>query len=399
MKSDILLSNVSAIVNKYDAIKKEQGGYFNIFQIAKIDQLEVTVCRVLHDLLNPKGSHYQGNLFLKEFLDVIGFDFSLMDYETVAVYREYAINNNRRIDLFIKTINYSIPIEIKIHAEDQANQCKDYFDYAKTSKLIYITKYGTEPSEKSLGNLSLHKVACFSFEVHIIEWLERCLNLQPILSLAPIREVLIQLIKAIKDFTNQTGDDEMHEIEQLVSTSSESMKNALLITEAVNKSRIVLLKKIFSFFEKNINLKKELVPKDYAFNNYANLEKYYKRNVTRVLPGLHYFCEKSVVGEYDLWFSIELDHHLYAGFYLEHENKKKALSFEELMEILPHLTNVNSDASFIYWQYLSADKGANFFEAGMNENYIRLFDDNYLEQFLMTSLREIERIYGKPLKR
>lgn len=112
MDANLLLSNVSSIVKTHALIKQHTGGYFNIFRIAKIDQLEVTICRVLHDLLNPKGSHSQGDLFLREFVArVLQMDFSEEDYHAVQVDREYRIDGDRRIDLLIKTVNYEIPIE------------------------------------------------------------------------------------------------------------------------------------------------------------------------------------------------------------------------------------------------------------------------------------------------
>lgn len=59
----LLVFNVANIVKTYELIKQSTGGYFNVFRIGKIDESEVAFCRFMHDLLNPKGSHYLGILF------------------------------------------------------------------------------------------------------------------------------------------------------------------------------------------------------------------------------------------------------------------------------------------------------------------------------------------------
>ena len=50
---------------------------------------------------------------------------------TARVYREYMIDENRRIDLVIETNRKFIPIEVKIFATDQPEQCFDYYQEAK----------------------------------------------------------------------------------------------------------------------------------------------------------------------------------------------------------------------------------------------------------------------------
>lgn len=77
MRIEILLAQILAISKQYDLIYQKTGGYFNIFDIANIESNEVTVCRVIYELLNPKGSHYQGDLYLRIFIrDVLKMDFT-----------------------------------------------------------------------------------------------------------------------------------------------------------------------------------------------------------------------------------------------------------------------------------------------------------------------------------
>ena len=121
---DKLLLETAAINKKYTIINQKTGVYFNVFDILGVTADEVDVCKVLFELLNPNGRHCQGDAYLKLFVkEVLRLDgFSEQDYESVQVSREkvYEVSGSkRRIDLFIETLNFRIPIEVKIFAGDQ----------------------------------------------------------------------------------------------------------------------------------------------------------------------------------------------------------------------------------------------------------------------------------------
>ena len=61
-----LLQSVCSIV----APPKEVDEY-NIFSVLEISDKEVIMCRMLADLLNPRGQHGQGAIFLYVFLEYI----------------------------------------------------------------------------------------------------------------------------------------------------------------------------------------------------------------------------------------------------------------------------------------------------------------------------------------
>jgi hypothetical protein len=63
-----LLSQINAISQKHALLAKETGGNFNIFKITDVASKEVIICRVLYDLLSPKGSHNQGIVYLSLFV-------------------------------------------------------------------------------------------------------------------------------------------------------------------------------------------------------------------------------------------------------------------------------------------------------------------------------------------
>ncbi len=84
MSVELLLSEVSHISKKYELINQKTGGYFNIFDIANISNDEVFVCKFIHELINPRGSHYQGYTYLKLFVEnVLSMRFKNSDYKKV----------------------------------------------------------------------------------------------------------------------------------------------------------------------------------------------------------------------------------------------------------------------------------------------------------------------------
>ena len=70
-----LLSKVDVLVSREKAIQDEKykrGDSFNIFKSCGVNHYETTHSSIIAELLNPKGSHGQGGLFLKEFLVATG---------------------------------------------------------------------------------------------------------------------------------------------------------------------------------------------------------------------------------------------------------------------------------------------------------------------------------------
>ena len=150
--------------------KEEQGDFFNIFSILKVERNEVyTHSAMLCELLNPNGSHGMKGSFLKLFIEEIPLqnipDKNELINGTIKVYKEKDIGpikkneeKGGKIDLLIEfpDSNYAIIIENKIDARDQKAQLARYYNYAKKSykknfTLFYLTKYGNEPSEIAKG--------------------------------------------------------------------------------------------------------------------------------------------------------------------------------------------------------------------------------------------------------
>ena len=260
-------NEVKHIHDKYDMLYSYTGKKFNIFSILGIEGREVYICRVICDLLSPNGSHGQKSLYLNLFYEHV-LKFCNIEiatdelFTTATVIRESQTGNGRRIDIVLDTKHTVIGIEVKINAGDQNKQLEDYWkdikNRAKTEDksfyLLYLTKFGSKPSENSLGYLAESSVILISFEKDIMRWLNACLMHQRTIEMASVLEILKQLISTIKKISNQLEDDEEMEIETLLKSNHEYFKsmcrlaNYNLIT-VMNKIKINISNEIFKGIE------------------------------------------------------------------------------------------------------------------------------------------------------
>ena len=379
-----LLSEVGYISKKYDEIYKNTGGYFNIFSIANIGYDEITICRVIKELIDPKGSHYQGAAYLKLFMEcVLKQDFDIEELEHAVVEREKLIVGNKRIDLYIKIPGKaSIPIEVKIYAGDQPSQCCDYFRYAYNSKLYYLTLDGHMPSEKSLAALDPKNVKSISFKKEILEWLTECLKLPETVRMAPIREVLLQFVEILRNLTNKSEGKMENEVLKLIMESKENFKNAEIIMNAVKEAEC----KMYDWYFKALD--KRICEKYPELNIWTEeLDEEYDRNgifyPVRTLKEGHMLC-----------LEIACDSLMYAGFTICDSNEvdiewKDYISQEELITGKWQSTDI-----LIAWKYISCDVEECPDFRNHNEAFYNLLNQNEFEQFIEESMKTIEELMG-----
>ena len=111
----------------------------------------------------------------------------IINKESAVVYREFSIDDNRRIDIVIRTKERLVPIEVKIYAGEQQNQCYDYYQKAINSHLFYLTRFGDFPSDYSANTLTDKQVTAISFSDDILNWLEKCLEQKETIKIAESR--------------------------------------------------------------------------------------------------------------------------------------------------------------------------------------------------------------------
>jgi hypothetical protein len=172
---------------------------YNIFKLLGVNRDEVKNTAFLANLLNPDGSHGQGLLFLKSFLEygienkpdlpALPSDFNQGRW-FVTTEKDIGVG---RFDIFITNwdLRYMYVIENKIDASEQNRQLERYGEWMEKYKmecpmqaLIFLTISGHE-AVSSRG----HKIPCFSYHDDIKAWLE---SIIPSIQAPAVREVVIQ---------------------------------------------------------------------------------------------------------------------------------------------------------------------------------------------------------------
>jgi hypothetical protein len=234
----LLLQHTTEIIKNYDDLYRKTGKKYNIFKIAHISEKELVMCRVIADLLNPKGSHYKGDVYLKLFWDIVSKKMENcpeLNTSNAVITTEYSIEANRRIDIVIEDGFIFVPIEAKIRAGEQKDQIKNYAKYSqkkngeKCIPVLYLTLYG-ESSETAADNEYIN----ISFHEDILTWLGKCLKTNETENTPPVREIIKQLIEAIRLILGYSEDRDMNKaVLDLVLQSEETIRAAAEIENAL----------------------------------------------------------------------------------------------------------------------------------------------------------------------
>jgi hypothetical protein len=276
-----LLKSTNRVLKHHNELSKAKGEHYNMFSVFQIETREnKTHSNFLADLLNPKGAHQMGAVFLDLFLKVIKpeieqgdkkfkdkFPNRSFDTSKVFVKAEYSIGPKNlceeegedeanatggRIDIFLRDKNGTIIcIENKIHAIDQNKQIQRYYNH-KTAKntVFYLTLKGEDPSPESMLKLISGKdFFNISYKEHIIEWLELCLK--EVTNFTNLRETINQYILLIKKLTYQLTNQKMKEdLQRLISEnylSSKTIESSIRDVEL--KATVLFLNEIKTHLE------------------------------------------------------------------------------------------------------------------------------------------------------
>lgn len=380
-----LLSEVGRIRAKVESYNQASGRCFNIFSIANIATDEVKICRVLHAVLDPTGPHYQGAEFLKLFVEKVlrpGRVFTEDEYKSAEVSREYSTDEGRRIDLFLQIGGENIPIEAKIYAGDQNEQCKCYAKYASEGMPVYyLTPDGHEPENFSRGKLPAEKLELRSFADDILPWLDECLRLPSVIRVAPVREILLQFQDAIREFTGTMEDDMTSSIQKLIS-NPDGMRKAIDICQALEE----LHKQIKTKFFESLNNK---IEEKYSVARFIQVNDYTKKDT---YPGISY-----EIGKIDgnaLCLRVEISHSsgkIYCGLcVLQDKGFVTQSDYKKLQAEIIH----GEWSSTSYWpayRYFKHDKEIPDF-VRYNEAYCSLWKEENFEAFINAVMRLVDEV-------
>ena len=222
--------------NEIKEYERAQGNSFNIFNVLGMTSNEVKLhSALIVELLDPKGSHGMKDLFLKAFIEALGISDFNLNIKSASVEKEKNIGRKTQttggiLDIMITDAHKVIIIENKIYASDQDNQLLRYKNFAqnfKEYKLYYLTLHCNNAKDSSLGlysSMSHDDYECISYEKHILEWIDRCIEISSEKPL--VNNTLIAYKNLIKQLTHQ--DDPFHD--KMISLMTEK-KYALAVAE------------------------------------------------------------------------------------------------------------------------------------------------------------------------
>lgn len=266
--ADVLSNDeLTSIINDYNArweTKIDIG--FNIFiLISDLYYRENFHRDIIYELLEPNGSHKQGDKYLMLFLDMLNI--SHTDFKNAIVEKEFYVNS-RRIDTLIRdeTSKKAIIIENKMNdATDMPRQLPDYYNYVsglgyEVKSIVYIPLLDNkapdesdwEEEEKESIKKCLRIIPAFSQkgETNLSDdWLLNCINnSDDIDCISGIR----QYIKLIKHLNINSMDylilDKFYKklLEQ-----KESLDAAKSVRNMLNSLPAYLAERIFHKYEYN----------------------------------------------------------------------------------------------------------------------------------------------------
>jgi hypothetical protein len=160
---------------------------FNVFDLIEPDENKLS--DVLACLLNPKGAHGQGDLFLRLLFKRVGLASDAEFTKDGTVQREAPTRGiqkyRRRMDVFVEA-GALLAIENKVDSLEQPEQVKDYVahldkctrDGGVQSTLIYLTPDGRLPQSLVPAALKQYQASrrlqCWSYQNELRAWLEDC---------------------------------------------------------------------------------------------------------------------------------------------------------------------------------------------------------------------------------
>ena len=136
---------------------KEKGLRFNVFSVSNFrSHVENFHNDIIAELLNPKGAHGEGRLFLDQFLDYLNERYHEESSQLKAAAFTTVLTEKDRIDILIKGENKAIIIESKVNdAVDQPDQVDRYYNKIDKAELeitdvIYLTLRGIKSPPKNI---------------------------------------------------------------------------------------------------------------------------------------------------------------------------------------------------------------------------------------------------------
>ncbi|MCR8679623.1 MULTISPECIES: PDDEXK-like family protein [Campylobacter] len=370
--------------NEYENKVKERRARgihdYNIFDV--LETKEVKHSKFIASLLDPKGLHYQGDLFLREFINACGISDFGLDASNALVYREY-----ENIDIYITDGDKHIIIENKLWTSDHDEQVARYIrtiigeigeqnedslsEIYERILVLYLTPSddvikkldGIDEVKNDSLIIDNNEIAFkhISYKKEIIEWL--CRVKDEITNLMDLTAIISQYEKAVKILTNQ-GERMANDI-----VKEQIRSNYELCAAIYDNFKSVEIELTNNFFEKVYSeLNNNLEIQDnwkLSFNKFEN------KNI----------CVIEITPE-------ELKYNKYVRFVVERKTNEILYGFLKNNEEIK-LKDMNIQAQYYDW-YLAGDFA---FESMTPKDFIlkNIENENSVEEYINRILSDIKK--------
>ncbi len=233
--------------------------------------------------------------------------------------------------------------------------------------------------------------------------MEKCLEHKETIIISPIREVIIQLIMAIKRLTGQFEEGYEMELKSMIMGSSRNIKSAFEIEGIVKSCKIEMLKKFFRAIEHEMSDRQKVKLdklKQYDYNESQKSNHFYDNEGSKIssCPGISYMYHEDVEPGKHLIFRIELDHELIAGIVVcdQEWTVKKATSIiglDKLKNLIPDPFLLIDNHWWVVRENIPNDDNTIKFKRPFNDSYYDLYDSKIFDEIVSDCMKKIEDLW------
>lgn len=410
-KQRIMLNKFNKIFSLHKKEQVKEGGNFNICSLLRKTNDEVNLhSKFIYELLNPSGSHSQGDKFLQLFIkEALELNIDDAINSKVIVNREDLTDVNRRIDFTIETSNYIIGIEMKIDAGDQDNQLSDYmkelrrrnskYKQKKEIKLFYLTKFGDMPSDSSLSTLNKEDISLLSFSLDIELWLSECIKKT---NITKLQESIKQYQEIIHRITGQLPKEINNKMDELIKDKND-IETLHVMTQ--NYTRLWAKKEVDFWNElynrvgkmtinKKVNKDNNSIEID-LFSDKENDYKYditYEDKIAKIVEKRHHNHYSS----FGLFVDIKYKKHVFKIEFYQRDNDYMYLEINLIGQRGAYKNNKVLDClleenNYIYSRKCIEYPELYFYAKDVTEPTFELFDDEKFSFYLTEYTKEIKK--------
>lgn len=234
-----------------EMVSRDLAPYFSFFHHVSPD--EVALSSIFAEMLRPDGTHGQGAIYLRLFLDMLELG-EVQAIHQINVYTEFQTIGSRRIDIFLESSEFIMAIENKPWATDQKDQLLDYSQFAKAKAggmkkwwMVYLSnrQVGEDSIPAEQRHEMLRQGQMKEPDFHwVASWLEACAKETKAIQVRVFLEELTKFIRA--EINGELLMSDEAQIRNVILKTADNIEAAVAIERTIFTVKSSLLKKLQS---------------------------------------------------------------------------------------------------------------------------------------------------------